>query len=479
MGPSRFAQSQLLIVSLLLFSACTLLAPKKELGFRVEFYGAEEVISEQGEVSSIFSLNLPVYRATYENGLTVLISPNHTLPIFSYYTFFDVGGRHESEAEGTTGASHFLEHMLFKGSKRYGPGEFDSAIENSGGRTNAYTTFDSTVYYQHLPTHMLNLIIDMEADRMTDVLLDPIAFESERQVIFNERKMRYENSPQGMLYLALMQNFFRDSPYGGSVIGSVEDLTNLTREQTKEFFINFYTPDNAVIVIVGDVDPERTFREIARRYSHLQPSSQEIQEFKDARNDPEIYKRRTPYNTHVRLTAPTPSPLFAYAFPGEKMQSDRGHIIDFLSLILAQGESSFLHQHYVSSARPRLTSVRGGHFQLMYDGVLFVMGDLAPGQDLEWMRRDMLRQLRRSCSDAINERQLQKAKNQLLTSLYSQLTTNAGLAEFLGRQEFYYGDFRTYQALVERYHQVTVEDLKRECVSLFHNDNNLFISIQQ
>jgi zinc protease len=138
-------------------------------------------------------VHLNVKKVVLDNGLTVLIAPNSKLPIVSYYTLFDVGGRYETH--GTTGATHFLEHLMFKGAKKYGPGQFDNLIERNGGMTNAYTTNDATVYYQNIPSSFLETMIDLEVDRVQNLLLEPIGFESERQVIFEERKMRYENSP--------------------------------------------------------------------------------------------------------------------------------------------------------------------------------------------------------------------------------------------------------------------------------------------
>ena len=135
-----------------------------------------------------------------DNGLKVIISENRKLPIFSYLTFYDVGGRFESREAGTTGATHFLEHMMFKGAKKFGPGEFEKIIESNGGRSNAYTTFDSTVYYESLNSEVIEKIIELEADRMENLLIEEKSFESERKVVLEERKMRYENSPSGKLF---------------------------------------------------------------------------------------------------------------------------------------------------------------------------------------------------------------------------------------------------------------------------------------
>ena len=223
-----------LLIGLFFFISCSTITPSKK---------------------SNLSLSLKVHKEILPNGLRVLIMENRRLPIFSYYTYFDVGGRHERK--GITGASHFLEHLMFKGAKKYGAGKFDSLIEGNGGFSNAYTSFDNTVYHENMPSKSLPIIIDMEADRMVNLLLEPKAFEKERQVVLEERKLRYDNSPMGKLFLNMMQEVFEGTPYGGSVIGNVEDIKNVSRDQIFNYFKKYYSPNNAIVVIVGDVDTKK------------------------------------------------------------------------------------------------------------------------------------------------------------------------------------------------------------------------------
>ena len=152
-------------------------------------------------------LNLKVEKKVFDNGLTLLIVENHKLPVFSYYSFYKVGSKYEEP--GHTGAAHYLEHLMFKGTPKYGRGEFEKIIEFNGGSSNAYTNTDLTVYYENMPRDHIKQIIDVEVDRMQNLLLDPGAFENERQVVLEERRYRYENSPRGQLYLATTQSIFK------------------------------------------------------------------------------------------------------------------------------------------------------------------------------------------------------------------------------------------------------------------------------
>ncbi len=421
------------------------------------------------------NIQLDVQKFTLQNGLRVLILENHNLPIFSYYTFFDVGGRFEGK--GTTGATHFLEHMMFKGTKKYGPGKFDSLIESNGGNTNAYTSFDSTVYYQSMPSKMLGPIVDLEADRMVDVLLEPKAFESERQVIFNERKMRYENSPQGKLHYAMMQTMFTETPYGGSVIGSIEDLTSLKRSEVKEFYKKFYTPDNAIIVIVGDVSAKSAIKMIKKKFGSLKSSSQELKDYKKSKDLDSLYKNKAKFGKHIKINGSSPTPLFSLAYKGEPLGTRNGFVMDIVSSILGSGESSYFHQNYVKNKKPSLTKIYAANYQLKKGGVFYITGELLKGVHLNRFKNKFLRNSSKFCDRAITERNVQKTRNQYLMDYYSEIKTNAGIAHFLGNRENYYNDYSFYKEELKIYNSITAKEALASCKKIFASKENIFVSV--
>ena len=218
--------------------------------------------------------------------MIALIVPNHKLPIFSLYLFYKVGGK--NEVPGITGASHFLEHMMFKGAKKFGKNTIDFIIEGSGGSTNAYTTNDHTVYYENLPSGQLPIMLEIEADRMANLLLDPDDFNKERQVVLEERKMRYENSPRGQLYLEMMQNLYEGTPYGRSVIGDIADLKSVSREQIHKYFKRFYAPNNVALVLVGDVDPKNAEKLIRERFGKIRSTRRKREKPAQFRRDQNV-----------------------------------------------------------------------------------------------------------------------------------------------------------------------------------------------
>lgn len=419
-------------------------------------------------------INLDVKKFTLSNGLRLLVVENHQLPIMSYYTFFDVGGRYEEK--GTTGATHFLEHMMFKGAKKYGPGIFDTTIEMNGGSTNAYTTFDSTVYYESLSSSTLEKIVDMEADRMQNLLLEESSFEKERKVVLEERKYRYENSPKGQLYLAMMQAVFEKTPYGGSVIGDEKDVKSLSRAQMRKYFKRFYTPDNAIIVIVGDVDADKTYRMVNDKFGSI-PRSDGLAAFKKKMDHPKRFEHKGKYNRSVRLHGESPNPIFMMAFKGEKVGTRRGFVMDILSSILGDGESSYFHQRYVRNKKPTLSSIGVGNYTLRNNGVFYIQGELLDKVGLKSMKRRVVKDLRKVCDKAITLRTVQKTKNQYLVSYYDEIQTNAGIAQFIGMRENFFNDYSFYKNELDIYNSITADEVKKTCRSVFKGNNSIFLSV--
>ena len=343
-------------------------------------------IINSGNSLSSFKLNLNAQKFILPNGLKVIISENRKLPIFSFLTFYDVGGRFESRENGTTGATHFLEHMMFKGAKKFGPGEFERIIESNGGRSNAYTTFDSTVYYESLSSSVFPKIVELEADRMGNLLIEKNSFESERKVVLEERKMRYENSPGGKLFLAMMQTVFKGTPYGGSVIGDEKDLLSLSREQVRKFFNTFYAPNNATIVIVGDVDTKKTLALIKKHFGKLK-KQEKLTEVKKQVDRKRSYKGAVLNGQKISLHGSAPNPIFIGAYQGEPLGTRKAFVLDVLSSMLSGGASSYLTQKYVLGKKPLLSQIYLANYNLKNSGVLFIKGELLKGTSLSRMKK--------------------------------------------------------------------------------------------
>lgn len=422
------------------------------------------------------TINLDVKKWELSNGLRLLVIEDKTLPIMSYYTFYEVGGRHEGP--GTTGATHFLEHMMFRGSKNYPPQVFDSTIEKFGGSTNAYTNFDMTVYYESLPSAHLKSMIEMEADRVKGLLLQPDLVDKERQVVFEERKMRYENSPEGKLYLRMMQEVFKGTPYGGSVIGEVEDLKALTPENLRSFHDNFYVPNNMVIVIAGDVDADEVHSLIKSNFGDISRSSK-LSDLKNENDDKSKYAFKTKnIRNEIKLKGTSPSPLFMYAFQGLPLGPRESYVMDILSSVIGDGESSWLNQTLVKTRRPLLSNVYASNYTLQHNGVFFIGGELANKVSIAGFKSNLESYIKnKMCDQAISERTVQKTKNQYLLSFFEGLKTNAGVAHFVGLRESFFGDYNNYKKEIEIYESISTSEVKEVCQKYLASAQGIFVSI--
>lgn len=418
------------------------------------------------------SINLNVEELKLDNGLTAIIVKNSKLPILSLYFFYKVGGK--NEVPGITGASHFLEHMMFKGAKKYGKNTIDFVVEGSGGATNAYTTNDLTVYYESLPAKELQKILDIEADRMENLTLDPEDFENERKVVLEERKMRYENSPKGQLYQLLMENLFAGTPYGRSVIGEIPDLQSFTRVQMHDYFKRFYAPNNVSIVLIGDLDLKKTKSLLKKKFGKIKSSSS-VNEAHNSLKDEAFYVTLQESKV-IKRRGESPNPIFMMAYPTYKAGHPKGYALDILSSILGSGKSSTLLNEYILTTKPIATSMYSAHQQLEKNGFFLIGGELIKGIKIDEFRKDLNIKLKKYCESEITERNIQKIKNNYLVDLYASLDTNSGLAQFLGDRQAIFGDWKYYKTELQNYENVTITDVKALCLETF-DKHSVFVSV--
>src|SRR5437868_14727145 len=217
--------------------------------------------------------DFPVQEHALANGLQVRLLPDRGLPVATLYSFFRVGSR--NERPGITGISHLLEHMMFNGSRKYGPKEFDRRLESAGGSSNAYTSNDMTAYYEDFASDALPLVLDLEADRMASLTIDDVSLARERDVVKEERRFRTDNDIDGMMDEALGALTFLAHPYRWPVIGWMSDIEAITRQDCEAYFRTYYAPNNCTLVLVGDFDSAQALALIEKLYSPI-PSGESL-----------------------------------------------------------------------------------------------------------------------------------------------------------------------------------------------------------
>ena len=388
---------------------------------------------------------------TLANGLKIVVWPDHDIPSANYYTFYKVGSRNEHP--GITGLAHFFEHMMFNGTTKRAPGEFDRTMEAAGGSNNASTSNDLTIYTDWFPSSALETIFDLEGDRMANLSFDPEVVESERGVVYSERRSSVDNDNFGTLMEQMQATAWTAHPYQFPTVGWPSDIEGWKIDDLKRFFRTYYAPNNAVLVVVGDVDPARVFA-LADKY--LAPLPRQPEPTPVTTVEPEQQGER-------RLVVERPdaqSPLVAYAFHSGVAAGGKDQpALEMLTTILAQGQSSRLHQRLVEREQAAVDA--GAFAESGFDpGLLWVYAALPPGGDIAKAESLLDDELAKIARDGVTAAELEKARNLKLSAFWRGMATINGKARALGTYEVFNGDYRKAFDAPAAYAAVTAADVQ-------------------
>ena len=412
-------------------------------------------------------ISFPVVKYKLENGLTVILQEDHTVPMVSYHTWYRVGSR--DETAGVTGAAHMLEHMMFKGAQKYSGKEFDRILHANGITNNAFTTWDYTGFYENLPSAKLELMMDMEVDRMRFLNLKAEDLKSELEVVKEERRWRVDNNPTGLLRENLFSIAFQKHPYHWPVIGYMADITAYTPEKLRYFYDKFYVPNNAVLVLAGDIQIEKTKRLIQKYYGVLKANDL------PARVYPQDEPFTRPHRKIIRSDVQNTTVMIA--FPGVATGHPDSFALDLLSNILGNGASSRLHKKMVYHAQ--IATGVGAYDMTNADPGLFVSSvALKPGQDAEAGEQMLSQELQKVKTTAMTEKELAKAKNQMMKEFVDGLTTIDGKAQALAVNEIVAGSYEKLFSDLEKYQAVTVQDLERVAKSYLKPERQVTVLLE-
>jgi len=386
---------------------------------------------------------------TLDNGLKVLIIEEHKAPVATFQVWYRAGSR--NEPAGKSGLSHFLEHMMFKGTSQYGPGILSRVIQKNGGIDNAYTTKNYTAYFELLSSDRISIAIDLEADRMHNLILDPKEIVSERRVIMEERRLRYEDNPQNSLFEEVVAAAFKVHPYRRPVIGWMSEIESIGREDLYNYYKTNYTPENAVIIIVGDVHAEQIMKKVKESFGEI-PAPESPREGIQSIEPEQKGERRVLLKREAEL----PYIIVAYHIPS--FPHEDSYALDVLSMILSAGKSSRLYRSLVYEQKIALT-VSADYRGFNKDPYLFFFsGTAAPGVDINEVEKAFYIQIEKIMTELPSEREIQKAKNQIESSfimgqdsVYLQ-AMKYGIFEMLG-------NWRLINRYLEGIRQVSPEDV--------------------
>lgn len=387
---------------------------------------------------------------TLNNGMKFLVVEDFSIPNANMYFFYKVGSR--NEYQGITGLSHFFEHMMFNGAKKYGPKEFDRTMEFNGGANNAYTTENVTVYTDWFPAASAEIIFDLEGDRISSLSIDPKMVESERGVVLSERRTGIENSPWRPLSEGLQATAFQEHPYHWPVIGYEDDMKNWTQQDLERYFKTYYAPNNCVVVVSGALKLEKV-KELAKKYFEpipAQPAPPKVHIVEPAQTG----ERRITIKKEVE----TPYMMIGYKTPESK--NEDYYALNILSSVLSSGNSSRLYSTLVD--QKELATQVGTDYGDTFDPFLFNFY-LVTNQDVKEtdLEQAVYAEIEKIKKDGITEKELQKIKNQKLMEFYNQVETINGKSNNIGTYEVFFGDYRKMFDAPANYNKVTVADVQR------------------
>ena len=422
-------------------------------GVIILFLFISSVLSAQTKVEDVKSFTL-------NNGMKFFVLEDHSIPNANMYLFFKVGSR--NEYPGITGLSHFFEHMMFNGAKKYGPKMFDKVMEAAGGANNAYTNKNLTVYTDWFPSGSIETMFDLEADRIGHLALDDKMVKSERGVVISERITIYENYNQAFLSDQVDAVAYMAHPYRWPVIGYESDIKNWKKSDLQQYFDTYYAPNNAVVVMVGDITPDEV-KTLAKKYLEPIPSRKPPRPI-HTKEPPQMGEKRM----IVRKKVSSPHIMITYHVP--ETRSKDYYALDILNSILGDGKSSRLYRSIVSDKQLAVSISTSMPYAL--DPTLFYFYAVCVRDvKVEDLEAAIYREIDKIVKEGVNQRELQKVKNNKLANFYRSMSTINGKANSIGTYEIYFGSCKKLFNAPMEYKKVTPGDIERVAAKYLKKSN--------
>jgi len=405
--------------------------------------------------------------ATLPNGLRVILSEDHSTPIVHVSVWYHVGSK--NEREGRTGFAHLFEHMMFKGSKNVEPEGHISLVSGVGGRSNAYTTDDVTVFWQTLPSQHLPLALWLEADRMATLRVDEEAFRREREVVKEERRLRIESQPYGRLSEIIYDTAFVTHPYKHPTIGSMADLEAASIADVREFHGTYYVPENATITIVGDFDSVEALQLVNQYLGRVPKAAQPVP--RQIPREPQMTEER---RAVVEEAWPLPAVVVAYHITYDGHPDS--YPLHITSKILSDGQSARLIRELVYNQRLCLSAFGVGN--LIEDPNLFyAVCIVQPGQSPEAAEAALIGEFQKLKTEGVTAQEVQRAQNQFARDYILSRESNEDKAMHLAHAAVIHRDITTADGEFEIFTSTTAADVQRVAETYFNESNRVVLHV--
>jgi len=411
---------------------------------------------------------LQYQRFTLPNGLTVILHSDRSTPIAHVQLWYHVGSK--NERAGRTGFAHLFEHMMFKGSKNVEPEQHTSIVSSVGGRANAYTNEDATVYWNTVPAQYLPLVLWMEADRLGSLRIDEQTFINEREVVKEERRMRVDNQPFGNLNELLYKAAFTTHPYKNPVIGSMADLDAATIDDVRAFFNTFYIPANATVVIAGDFDVAETTDLVTRYFGRIPAGAGKVP--REITPEP---VQTTEKRIMLEEAWPLPAVIVAHHITYDGHPDS--YPMHVLAKVLSDGNSSRIHRSLVYDQRLAVAAFGSANL-IEHPNLFYAVALVAPGQSPEAVEKALIAELDKAAAEGITDRELQRAKNQFARDYILMRETVQQKAQILAHAEVLHADLATADGEFTTFQNMARADVQRVAKKYFTSGSRVVMHVR-
>ncbi|MFN4761836.1 M16 family metallopeptidase [Gillisia sp. Q332] len=386
-----------------------------------------------------------------DNGLHVILHQDNTAPVVTTSVMYHVGGK--DRQDGRTGFAHFFEHLLFEGTENIPNGKWFEIVSSNGGTNNANTSNDRTYYYEIFPSNNLELGLWMESERMMHPIIKQKGVDTQNEVVKEERRLSYDNRPYGNLLQAVSSNLFEKHPYKDPNVGYMEDLDAATLEEFKNYFDKYYAPNNAVLVVAGDIDISKTKKMIQDYFGPIPKGNPVVRDM----------PKETPITTEIKATAydaniQLPATVLGYRTPS--FTDKDSYVLNMISDYLSNGNSSKLYKKLVDDKKEAL-AVQAFNLEQEDYGMYLIFAIPQGDTSLETLNSDMEEEIAKIRTDLISEKDFQKLQNKAENNYVNSNSSVAGIANSLASNYLLYGNTELINEEINIYRSITREDIKR------------------
>lgn len=400
-----------------------------------------------------------------DNGIHVILHQDNTTPIVAVSILYHVGSKNEDPER--TGFAHFFEHLLFEGSENIERGQFDKLLTAAGAVNNANTSFDRTYYYEILPSNQLELGLYMESERLMHAKIDQIGVDTQREVVKEEKRQRVDNQPYGSLLEEVLKRSYTTHPYRWTTIGSLDHLNQATLEEFMDFYHTFYVPQNATLSIAGDIDIEETKKLVNLYFSDIPKGKNKVPRPTIVEPTQTAEVRDVVYD-NIQL----PAVIQAYHMPAQG--TDDYYALNMLTTLLSDGQSSRLYKEIVDKQQ-KAVQVMAVPLPMEDPGIFLTLGLANMGLQPEDLEKSIDAEVDKVKKELVTEREFQKIRNQIENDFISGNSTIVGIAESLANYHVYFGDANLINNEIDRYMNVTREDLMMVANKYLTNENRVVL----